>query len=367
VPFSRPRPGVLTAIGALLIAVVITVSTSCSTTQGASPVEPSRSVITSTTKIAGAGVLGNQRRPDESCAPEPAPAEPSPPTRTVNSGTARGDIEVPADPQRIVALDGDQLDALCALGLQSRVVAAALPDGSTTQPSYLGTVIHDLPAVGTRSAPDVTEIAAATPDLILGSNALTSQSYGEFLAIAPTVFTEAAGARWQDALRSVGAATGRSGAAADLIDGFTEQARQTGAANDASHFQVSVVQVTDTTLRVYGADNFPGSVLASVGVDRPAAQRFTDKPYIELGIGDLDSSDTDLSAADGDIVYVSFASQAARERGPEFLDSAAWRSLSATRDGRVFAVNNEIWQSGQGLIAARGIVEDLRLVNAPIN
>ena len=64
----------------------------------------------------------------------------------VNSGTERGDIDVPADPQRIVVLSGDQLDALCALGLQSRIVAAALPDGSPSQPSYLGTVIHDVPA-----------------------------------------------------------------------------------------------------------------------------------------------------------------------------------------------------------------------------
>ena len=32
----------------------------------------------------------------------------------------------PLHTQRIVVLSGDQLDALCALGLQSRVVAAAL-------------------------------------------------------------------------------------------------------------------------------------------------------------------------------------------------------------------------------------------------
>ena len=79
-----------------------------------------------------------------------------------------GTTQVRADPQRIVVLSGDQLDALCALGLQSRIVAAALPDGSTSQPSYLGTVIHDLPGAGTRTAPDLAAIRAANPDLILG-------------------------------------------------------------------------------------------------------------------------------------------------------------------------------------------------------
>ena len=41
--------------------------------------------------------------------------------------------------------------------------------------------------------------------------------------------------------------------------------------------------------------------------------------------------------------------------------------LSAIRDNRVFAVNNEVWQTGEGIVAARGILDDLRGVNAPIN
>ena len=104
-------------------------------------------------------------------------------------------------------------------------------------------------------------------------------------------------------------------------------------------------------------------MLAAVGVDRPAAQRFTDQAYLEIGI----TGDADFSAADGDIVYMSFASPAAKDRAPALLESEAWRKLSANRDNRVFIVNNEVWQTGQGLIAARGIVDDLRWLNAPIN
>jgi iron complex transport system substrate-binding protein len=125
---------------------------------------------------------------------------------------------VRADPQRIVVLSGDQLDSLCALGLQSRVVAAAMPDDSSSQPSYLGKVIHDVPGAGSRSAPDVDAIKAATPDLILGSEALTPEDFGELSAIAPTVFTGAPGAGWQDNMRTVGAATGRLDAANAMID-----------------------------------------------------------------------------------------------------------------------------------------------------
>ena len=157
-------------------------------------------------------------------------------------------------------------------------------------------------------------------------------------------------------------------ATGELIDAFTDRARQTGAATDAPHFQASIVQFTDTALRVYGAENFPASVLANVGVDRPAAQRFTDKPYLEIGVSDADlGRSPDLSAADGDIVYLSFASPAAKQRAPAILESQAWRALSANRDNRVFVVNNEVWQTGQGIVAARGILDDLRWLNAPIN
>ena len=364
----RPAPRLIASAAAVLTAVVVTALGGCGQLGGgtASPVdEPS--VITSTTRIAGAGVLGNQRRPDESCAPDPLPADPDDrPTWTVRH--AAGETDVPTEAQRIVVLAGDQLDALCALGLQSRIVAAALPDGSDAQPSYLGGVVHDLPAVGTRSSPDLDKIRAARPDLILGSDGLTPDAYPELSAIAPTVFTGAPGAGWEDNLRTVGAATARVDATNRMIDDFTAAAERTGTENDAGHFQASVVQFTDTSLRVFGPDSFAGSVLADVGVERPAAQRFTDKPYVEVGTTeeDLDNS-PDFSLADGDITYVSFASPAAKDRAGEVMNSDAWKDLSATRDNRVFAVNNEVWQTGEGIVAARGMLTDLRWINAPIN
>jgi iron complex transport system substrate-binding protein len=315
-------------------------------------------------------VLGNDRKPDESCARDAAAPDPGPSTRPAhNAAGVDPDVaQVPAEPLRIVVLSGDQLDAVCALGLQSRMVGAALPDGSSSQPSYLGKTVHDVPGVGTRNSPDLRAIAAAHPDLILGSQALTPKLYPQLAAIAPTVFTAAPGAAWEDNLRGVGAATARSAAVEALISGFTQRASQIGTTHDATHFQVSIVQLTTNTMRVYGANNFPASVLTAVGVDRPAAQRFTDKAYLEVGTTDADlAKRPDFSAADADIIYVSCASTAAADRAAAVLDSDSFRRLSATHDNRVFVVNDEIWQTGEGLVAARGIVDDLRWVNAPIN
>lgn len=357
----------MTAAAAL--AVVVAACAGCGS-GGSGTNASTRSLVTPTTQIAGAGVLGNDRRPDEACARDAAAADPGPPTRQARNaaGVAPDTVTVPAEPQRIVVLSGDQLDALCALGLQSRVVAAALPDGASGQPTYLGSAVHGLPGVGTRGNPDLGAVAAAHPDLILGSAGLTPKLYPQLASIAPTVFTAAPGAAWQDNVRGVGAATARTAATDALIKGFTQRATQIGASHDASHFQASIVQLTTGAVRIYGASNFPASVLGAVGVDRPAAQRFTDKPYIEIPATDADlAKNPDLSAADGDVVYVSCATSAAAERAAAVLDSNPWRKLSANRDNRVYVVNDEVWQTGEGLIAARGIVDDLRLLNAPIN
>ncbi|WP_201263425.1 iron-siderophore ABC transporter substrate-binding protein [Mycobacterium montefiorense] len=358
----------LVAVAAIAAAAVLTCS-GCGSGHSGSKAPSTRPLVTPTTQIAGAGVLGNDRKPDESCARDAAPADSGSTHQAHNAvGLTPDSVQVPAEAQRIVVLSGDQLDALCALGLQSRVVAAALPDDSSSQPSYLGDAVHALPGVGPRNNPDLHGIAALHPDLILGSVALTPRMYPKLAAIAPTVFTGAPGAAWEDNLRIVGAATARNGAADGLIGSFTQRANQIGASHDAAHFQASVVQLTTNSLRIYGANNFPAAVLSAVGVDRPASQRFTDKPYIEIGTTDADLAKTpDFSAAEADVIYMSCATRADADRAAVILDSAGWRKLSANRDNRVYIVNDEVWQTGEGVIAARGIVDDLRLVNAAIN
>ncbi|MCV7249050.1 ABC transporter substrate-binding protein [Mycobacterium koreense] len=350
---------------AIAVALTVAFATGCTSDDTAAPTESMTSVITSTTTIAGAGVLGNQRRPDESCAPEPAPADPGSSLRTVTNaeGVDPETVEVPADPQRIVALAIDQLDALCALGLQSRLVGVGVPP-----PSYLGAVVHDTPGVGPRDTPDPGAIEAADPELILGSVPGSQQVCPELAAIAPTVLTGADGARWQATLRAVAAATGRAEAVDGLLDRFAEDAARGGAEADTAHYQASIVQLTEDSVRVYGAVNFPATVLKAAGLDRPAAQRFTDKPFVEIAADAAAlQGDADLSAADADIIYVSFDSPAAKDRAPAVFDSPAWRALAANRDNRVFIVNNEVWHLGQGLVAAYGVLDDLQWVNAPIN
>lgn len=349
--FRRVQTVRLKGAAATLAALLSVTVASC--TEKPTNETPS-TLATSTTKIAGAGVLGNARKPDESCAKDAAAVDPSAPREVRH---AQGETEVPEDAKRIVVLDAGAIDTLCALGLQDRIVGVGLADRATTPPSYLGTTIHNLPPIGPMASPDLAKIGAAKPDLIL-SSAGDQNSYLDLSAIAPTVIVS--GHDLAEHVRLVGKATRRTADTDKLWAGFVDAAKKVGRENDATHFQASIVQFTDQTVRVYGANNFPASVLATVGLDRPATQRFTDTPFVEI-------STEDFTAADGDIVYVSFTSPSAKDRAARIFGTKPWMALGATHDNRVFAVNNEIWQTGDGIVAARGILDDLQWVNAPIN
>ena len=57
-----------------------------------------------------------------------------------------------------------------------------------------------------------------------------------------------------------------------------------------------------------------------------------------------------------------FATASAMFRAPDFFKVGI--SESGNHDNRVYVVNDEIWQTGEGLVAARGILDDLRLLNS---
>ncbi|MFI8566825.1 ABC transporter substrate-binding protein [Rhodococcus sp. NPDC078407] len=345
-PLSFTSRRIGTVAAAFLTAAVALVGCSDSEAQ-----DDASTIIRTTTNIAGAGVVGNNRDTVGLC-PALAPLDPTGvegDTRPV--GHAEGISDIPADPQRIVVLDAAGLDASCAVGIWERVVGSATlnPDfrGDGDQPLYLGTGLASVPSVGPVGAPNIDAIAALDPDLILGADSLGSDTYDSLTAIAPTVFT-ATGQGWKDTFLQSAAALGRGQAGFDALASFSADAEQTGREIDASQTQASVIRFDADSIEVDGPNSFAGQVLAEVGVARPQSQR--DGPV---------SVDPDnLEPVEGDIVYVRFAGPDGETFGREVMDSDAWYALGSVTDGRIFAVNDTVW-SGSGIIAARAILDDL--------
>ncbi|WP_137724423.1 ABC transporter substrate-binding protein [Prescottella subtropica] len=300
-------------------------------------------IVRKTTAIAGAGVVTVERDTSGACA-APTPADPGVP-----------------DPQRIVVLDSAALDAVCALGMWDRVVGATVSPVDGGRPSYLGAGIAALPDIGPEGAPDVDRITAAAPDLVLASAPLSADLADRVIAAVPTGtlhdgrfgWISASGddpSSWEYRFRVAGAALGRSGAARQALDDYTADAARTGDELGARLTQTSVIRFGADAATIEGPGSFAGRVLADIGVARPQTQR------IETATAPVD----DLAAADGDLIYVGFDGPAGLAHGTGVLESDAWLDLGAATDHRVFAVDDEVWNAGNGIVAARAVITDVR-------
>ncbi len=350
-PQSRaPSALSLRSVGvALAVGIVVSV-TGCSGSSVSN--DDASTIVRTTTKVAGAGVVGNDR-PTAGLCPETAPLDPKGIKGSVRPvGHTEGISDVPADPKRVVVLDPASLDAACALGMWERVVGAATLDpdfrGDGDQPLYLGPGIAAIPPVGIVGAPDIDAIEGLNPDLIIGADSLGSQSYETLSDIAPTVFTSSEDG-WKDTFLQSAAALGRGNTAFAELAQFSADARQAGRDIDATQTQASVVRFLSDSIVSDSPSSFAGQVLAEIGVQRPPAQRGEN----------ITISVDDVSAAEGDIVYVRFDGDDGESFGRSVMTDEPWEDLGSTKDGRIFAVNDTVW-SGSGIVAARAILADVR-------
>ncbi|MEO7079635.1 MAG: ABC transporter substrate-binding protein, partial [Rhodococcus sp. (in: high G+C Gram-positive bacteria)] len=147
-------------------------------------------------------------------------------TRVVS--TDKGDITVPAEPQKIAVLSAGlagylfTLDAPIAI-TDTRLLGVTNLDGGfppqwAEKAEMQGT--QELPA---GEALNIEALAAAEPDLIIGggqgiSAVQANESYDQLSNIAPTVLISSSLATWQEQLTAVAEAAGES----DKVDGLLQ-------------------------------------------------------------------------------------------------------------------------------------------------
>lgn len=314
--------------------------------------DPASEIVRTTTRIAGAAVVGIERDTTTACAlpSSPDPGLPADGTHAVIH--TAGVSEVPNDPRRIVVLDAASLDAVCALGLWERVVGVS--SASDERPDYLGTGVAEIPAVGSPGSPGLAAVEQAQPDLILGASADTGL-YESLSSVAPTVIVGADQVFWRQQFERVGESLGRSGAARQVLEEYSVAARELGNELTSSQTQASLVRFTSDGPTIDGTASFPGQVLADLGAERPAPQRFG----VEDGRAYRPVDTEDPSPADGDVIFVRFDGQDGLDRGTEYMKRDEWLDLGAVTDNRLFSVSDEVWSTA-GPVAARAVLTDLR-------
>ncbi|MCC0580394.1 ABC transporter substrate-binding protein [Streptomyces californicus] len=277
-------------------------------------------------------------------------------TRTVK--TAMGDVEVREAPERVVVLDTAELDSALTLGVKP--VGSTHADVTSGFLDYLPKdQVAGIEDVGQMMTPNLEAIAALKPDLILTSKVRHGDKYAELSKIAPTVMTENTGYPWKENFRLHAEALGKQAEAkkvtADYAQHVADVTKALGGKEKAAATEVNMVRfVEGADIRIYGRKNYIATILADVGLGRPA---IVDKAKDGFS---YDVSPEKIDLADADAVFHSTYGDPKKAKETETTGGGLWKNMDAVKNGKVFPVDDQLWIQGIGYTAADKILDELR-------
>lgn len=284
------------------------------------------------------------------------PAASSDATRTV-SDFFGNDVEVPIEPQRIVAADDTALSNLLDLGITPVATAVNL----LSVPKFLGARIDGIADVSSPGDPgfNIEALAAARPDLIFTIGADFARDRYELLQpVAPT-FAYAYGYATSEEIRGnmteLGRALGleeRAQAEVDRLDDRVAGLRVVIADAGLAAEPVSVLRVGPGTDANYSIrhGSTESVLMAELGMTRPENQRSIEDFATDLSLERLD-------AVDGYALYV-YVDTDGEDRLRALQANPLWATLKVVRNDRVFMVDGGAW-NGISLAAAHIILDDI--------
>lgn len=259
-------------------------------------------------------------------------------------------------PKRVVILTNEGTEALLAMG----VTPVGAVQSWTGDPWYahISSQMEGVPVVGTESAVNVEAIAALQPDLIIGNKQRQEDIYNQLSAIAPTVFAESLRGNWQENFKLYSVALNKEAEGKKVMDDYNERiASLSEKAQDQLSTEVSIIRFLSDHVRIYLKDTFAGVVLEQIGFARPEAQD-VDEFMIKAGKEQIPQMDGDI------IFYFTYepGDGAATKNEEEWLNDPLFQNLEAVKAGNIHKVDDAIWNTAGGVIAANLLLDDLEAI-----
>ena len=272
---------------------------------------------------------------------------------TVTVTDVRGEVEIPANPKRIVDLSGNS-DILSILGY--KVVGTANSDAYdyTKFPSYLEETLSGAKILGysMQDTMDVEAVMNLNPDLIVIST-VQEKMYDALSEIAPTVMIQLEALNWKDDVRALGKVFGKEDVANEWIANYEAKAKDAG----------------DKIKAKYGDDTTYLSFLASGGqffVFDGAG--FGDVLYKDMGVAKPEGmpEQTDISlpvvtyeglaAIKADYIFAI----ATDEDLAQLEANSIWNNLPAVKNGNVVILESSpYFNQGYSPIGREKLVDEI--------
>ena len=301
--------------------------------------------------------------------PDPGPTAGAVETRTVTDieGT---DVEVPVEPQRVVALSEPTLDGLLALGITP--VGAVAGRGQNDIAGYLREQAGDVPLLGNVAQPNFEAVGAADPDLILvdGTSINNNPPVIEALrAIAPVVYTGYAGGDWRINFRNTANALNMVDRGEEVIADYDAHVAEVSAQLDAFRDSTfSIVRWQGNSASLILEELPAGIALNDLGLRRPPNQdhrgRGHSEPVSLENLRDIDADYIFFGTLGGSSVNNPGAGgktnlDGARDALEQAETVPGFTDLEAYRNGTIIPVAGDLWTSTGGPLLMNHILDDV--------
>ena len=257
-------------------------------------------------------------------------------------------------PEKVVILTNEGTEALLALG----VTPVGAVQSWTGDPWYdhIASQMEGVEVVGVESQVNVEAIAALKPDLIIGNKMRQEDIYEQLNAIAPTVFAETLRGNWKENFELYAKAVNKEEAGKQVIAEYENRIAElkTELGEDVNK-EVSMVRFMAGDVRIYHKDSFSGVILEQIGFARPENQNVDD-------FAEKNATKERIPAMDGDILFYftyEVGDNEATNLEKEWIEDPLFQNLEVAKKGEVHKVNDTIWNTAGGVIAANLMLDDI--------
>ncbi|PFK32377.1 iron(III) dicitrate-binding protein [Bacillus cereus] len=270
---------------------------------------------------------------------------------------AMGETTIKGTPKRVVVLTNEGAEALLSVGVTP--VGSTKPRAGDEWYPHLAKELKDTKVVGTERDVNLEAIMKLKPDLIIGNKMRHEKVYEQLKEIAPTVYAETLRGDWKENFTLYTKAVNKEKEGNKALDDYKKRIEGLKEKlGDKVDSKVSIIRFVPGDVRIYQKNSFSGVVLNDIGFKRPPLQDkddFAIKGVTKEQIPDMDGDYLFYFTSDKDTDKTNEGNTIAKE----WTEDPLFKQLQASKNEKVFEVDEVIWNTAGGIKAANLMLDDI--------
>ena len=253
--------------------------------------------------------------------------------KTITVTDVRGEVEIPAEPQRIVDLSGNS-DILSILGY--KVVGTANSDAYdyTKFPSYLEDTLKGAEILGysMQDTMDVEAVMNLNPDLIVIST-VQEKMYDQLSEIAPTVMIQLEALNWKEDVKTFAKVFNKEDVANKWLADYETKAKEAGEKIKSEYGEDTTYLsflASGGQFFVFDGAGFGSALYEDMGLAKP--EGMPEQSDISLPVVTYEG----LASIKSDYIFLITT----EEDLAQLESNAIWNSLPSVKEGHVVVLNS---------------------------